>query len=242
MEVILLERIERLGQMGDTVTVKPGFARNYLLPQKKALRATVENKARFEAERVQLEADNLKSRQDAEAVAKKADGITVVLVRQAGDAGQLYGSVTARDIAHAITADGVSVNRSQVMLDKPIKALGLHDVRVDLHPEVSITATVNVARSTEEAELQAKTGSAVLSIDEQERADAAAVLTAAAAEEVFEEDAADVEEIIAETEEAVAELAEENSAGEDDGTGSGDEEATAPDEANEADNTEEPAT
>ncbi len=208
MEVILLERIENLGQMGDTVNVKPGFARNFLLPQKKALRATDDNKARFETERAQLEADNLKRKKDAEAVAAKADDLSVILVRQAGDAGQLYGSVTARDIGEAVTEAGFTVDRHQVVLDKPIKTLGLHPIRIDLHPEVSITVTVNVARSQEEAELQAKTGAAVLSIDEQEKIDEAAAIDAAAIEEVFEDDAADVEEILAETEEAVAEVSE----------------------------------
>jgi len=208
MEVILLERVENLGQMGETVKVKPGYARNFLLPQKKALRATEENKARFDSERAQLEADNLKRKQDAEAVASKAAGLAVILVRQAGDAGQLYGSVTARDVSGAVTDAGFTIDRSQVVLDTPIKALGLHNVRVDLHPEVSISVTINVARSQEEAELQAKTGAAVLSVDEQEKLDEAAAIDAAAIEEVFEEDAADVEEIIAETEEAVAEASD----------------------------------
>ena len=124
MEVILLERIERLGQMGDTVNVKPGFARNFLLPQKKALRATAENKARFEAERAQLEAENLKLKSEADAVAKKAEGLSVVLVRQAGDAGQLYGSVNGRDISDAVTEGGFTVARSQVVLDKPMARRG----------------------------------------------------------------------------------------------------------------------
>lgn len=207
MEVILLERIERLGQMGDTVSVKPGYARNFLLPQKKALRATAANKARFETERAQLEAENLKLKSEADAVASKADGVSVILVRQAGDAGQLYGSVNARDISDAVTEAGFTISRSQVVLDKPIKALGLYDVRIVLHAEVAVTVTVNVARSLEEAEIQAKTGGAVLSIDEQEKAEEAAAI-AAAAEEVFEEDVADIDEIVAETEEAVAEVTE----------------------------------
>ena len=135
MEVILLQRIESLGQMGDVVNVKPGFARNYLLPQKKALRATDDNRRQFEERRAQLEADNLDRRTDAESVADKMDDVTVFLQRQAGDAGQLYGSVSARDIAAAVTEAGYTVNRSQVQLDRPIKAIGLHTVRVDLHPE-----------------------------------------------------------------------------------------------------------
>src|SRR5690348_9027163 len=136
MDVILLERIERLGQMGEVVKVKPGFARNYLLPQKKALRATKENREHFEKQRAQLEAQNLTRRQDAEKVAEKLDGQTVIIIRQAGEFGQLYGSVTTRDIAAAITAAGFTVDRRQIMLDVPIKTLGMHKTRVALHPEV----------------------------------------------------------------------------------------------------------
>lgn len=213
MEVILLERIERLGQMGDTVNVKPGFARNFLLPQKKALRATAENKARFEAERAQLEAENLKLKSEADSVAGKIEGLSVVLVRQAGDAGQLYGSVNARDVADAVTEAGFTVGRNQVVLDKPIKALGLYAVRLNLHAEVNGSVTVNVARSQEEAEIQAETGGAVLSIDEQEKAEEAAAI-AAAAEEVFEEEAADIDEVVAETEAAVEAVAEVTEAAE----------------------------
>ncbi|MDW8443121.1 MAG: 50S ribosomal protein L9 [Acetobacteraceae bacterium] len=156
MDVILLQRVEKLGQMGDVVKVKPGYARNYLLPQKKAVRATKENLARFEAERAQLEAQNLKRREEAERVAERVAGLAVVLLRQAGESGQLYGSVTARDIADASTQAGLTITRQQVMLDRPIKALGLHQVRVVLHPEVVISVTVNVARSLEEAEKQAR--------------------------------------------------------------------------------------
>ncbi len=158
MEVILLQRIESLGQMGDVVKVKPGFARNYLLPQKKALRATKDNMARFEGQRAHLEANNLEKRSEAEQVSSKLDGITVVIVRQAGETGQLYGSVTARDIAEVVTEAGFTVSRSQVMMDRPIKMLGLHPVRVALHPEVVVTVTVNVAKSTEEAEVQLEAG------------------------------------------------------------------------------------
>lgn len=154
MDVILLERIEKLGQMGDVVRVKPGFARNYLLPQKKALRATKDNLESFESRRVHLEADNLSRREEAEAVAKKFEGLTVVLLRQAGESGQLYGSVTARDIAAAVTEKGFSIDRSQVLREQPIKELGLHTARVALHPEVSVTVTANVAQSEEEAEAQ----------------------------------------------------------------------------------------
>ena len=155
MDVILLERIERLGQMGDVVKVKPGFARNYLLPQKKALRATKENREYFEKQRAQLEAQNLTRRQDAEKVATKLDGISVIIIRQAGEFGQLYGSVTTRDIATAITGAGFTVDRRQIMLDVPIKTLGLHKTRVALHPEVTVAVTLNVAPSEEEAAMQA---------------------------------------------------------------------------------------
>ena len=161
MEVILLERIEKLGQMGDVVTVKPGYARNFLLPRKKAMRATESNRAVFEAQRAQLEAENLKRREEAEAVAEKLDGMSVVLIRQAGDSGQLYGSVTARDISDAVTEAGVTINRNQVAMDKVIKTLGLHAVKVRLHPEVSVEVTGNVARSEEEAVTQAETGKMV---------------------------------------------------------------------------------
>jgi large subunit ribosomal protein L9 len=158
MEVILLERIEKLGQIGEVVKVKPGYARNYLLPQKKALRATETNRARFEQQRHQIEANNLKRRQEAEAVSGKVDGMSVVLVRQAGENGQLFGSVSPRDIAEAVSAKGVTIERRQVVLDKPIKALGLFPVRVALHPEVIVTVTANVAKSEEEAEIQLKNG------------------------------------------------------------------------------------
>lgn len=155
MEVILLERVEKLGQMGQVVKVRPGFARNYLLPQKKALRATKENLAIFEKQRAQLEAANLTRRGDAEQVAQKLNGISVLVIRQAGESGQLYGSVTARDIAQAVTEAGFTVGKGQVTLDKAIKTLGLYPMRVRLHPEVAVQVTVNVAQSAEEAEMQA---------------------------------------------------------------------------------------
>ncbi len=166
MEVILLERIEKLGQMGDVVTVKPGFARNYLLPEKKAVTATSENKEHFESQRAQLEATNLELKSEAEKVGKKLDGQKVIMVRQAGDAGQLYGSVSARDIADGVTEAGFSVDRHQIKLENPIKAIGLHPVQVALHPEVSVSIVVNVARSDEEAEIQNRTGEAIVSGDE----------------------------------------------------------------------------
>lgn len=156
MEIILLERVPNLGQMGEVVRVKPGFARNYLLPQKKALRATKDNLAYFEKQRSHLEAVNLERRSEAEKVAGKLDGMMVTIIRQAGDTGQLYGSVTVRDIADAIAANGATVDRRQISLDRPIKTLGLHPVRLVLHPEVIVEITANVARSDDEAAAQAR--------------------------------------------------------------------------------------
>jgi large subunit ribosomal protein L9 len=156
MQVILLERIAKLGQMGDTVRVRDGFARNFLLPKGKALRATAANKERFESERVHLEARNLERRSEAEAVGEKLNGKSFTAIRQAGETGQLYGSVTTRDIADAIEADGFSVNRTQVDLNQPIKSIGLHTVKIVLHPEVVVSVTLNVARSADEAERQAR--------------------------------------------------------------------------------------
>jgi large subunit ribosomal protein L9 len=156
MQVILLERIGRLGQMGDVVTVKDGFARNFLLPQGKALRATEANRKRFERERAQLEARDLELKGEAQAVAAKLDGQSFIVIRQAGDTGQLYGSVSTRDIADAVTEGGFTVERRQVMLDRPIKTLGLHQLRVQLHAEVEPHITVNVARSADEAAKQAR--------------------------------------------------------------------------------------
>ena len=156
MDVILLERIEKLGQMGDVVSVKPGFARNYLLPQKKAMRATENNRNSFDGQRAQLETVNLEQRGEAESVATKLDGLAFVVVRQASDNDQLYGSVTVRNVAQAITDAGFTVESKQVQLARPIKTVGLHDVIVKLHPEVSVTVRANVARSDEEAEMQAQ--------------------------------------------------------------------------------------
>lgn len=152
MDIILLERIENLGQMGEVVKVRPGFARNYLLPQKKALRATKSNLEYFEKQRVQLEALNLKRREEAEMVAGKMKGLTIVMVRQAGEAGHLYGSVSGRDVADAIKEQGFTVARQQVQQDQPIKTLGTFPVKVGLHPEVVVTVTVIVARSQDEAQ------------------------------------------------------------------------------------------
>lgn len=156
MKVILLERIEKLGQMGDVVSVKAGFARNFLLPKGKALRASKENQVQFEGQRAQLEARNLEAKGEAESVAERLDGQSFIVIRQAGEAGQLYGSVSSRDLAEVISEGGFSLSRNQVTLERPIKLLGLHDIRVNLHPEVSSTVTVNVARSEEEAERQAR--------------------------------------------------------------------------------------
>ncbi len=194
MQVILLERVEKLGQMGDLVNVKPGYARNYLLPQKKAMRASDENVKFFEAQKAQLEAANLKAKDEAEAVAAKLEGLRVAIIRQAGDMGQLYGSVSTRDIADAITTAGFTVARQQVNLDRALKTIGLHDVSVKLHPEVSVTVIANIARTAEEAEIQAETGAALVATEEDEAP------VEAAAEEVTEETA---EEAV--TEEAPAE-------------------------------------
>ena len=182
MQVILLERIGRLGQMGDIVTVKDGYARNYLLPQGKALRATDANKERFESERTQLEARNLELKTEAEGVAGKLDNQSFVAIRQAGDTGQLYGSVSTRDIADLITEAGFSVARHQVQLDKPIKILGVHPLRVTLHPEVIVTVNVNVARSKDEAERQARGEDVTVDAEELEEEETIA------AEEVFEDE------------------------------------------------------
>ena len=165
MEVILLERVEKLGQMGDLVSVKPGFARNFLLPKKKAVTATNENKIQFETKRVQLEAQNLEQKTEAEKVGNKLKGQIIVMVRQAGDAGQLYGSVSARDISDGISLAGFGVNRNQIKLEGPIKAIGMHPISVTLHPEITVSVTINVARSIEEAKIQESTGTLAI-IDE----------------------------------------------------------------------------
>jgi large subunit ribosomal protein L9 len=187
MQVILLERVEKLGQMGDEVKVKDGFGRNYLLPQKKALRATKANREFFQGQKAQLEARNLENKKEAEKISKKLDGKTFMLLRQAGDRGQLYGSVSPRDIADAISAGGVTVSRTQVPLDKAIKHIGLVPVAVVLHPEVRVTITLNVARTEDEAERQAK-GEDVLA--ERGAEEEAAAEAAKNAEALFEEGAA----------------------------------------------------
>jgi large subunit ribosomal protein L9 len=156
IDLILMQRVEKLGQMGERVSVKPGYARNFLLPQGRAIRATKANLERFEKERAQLEAQNLKRREEAERVAERMEGLSVILIRTASESGNLYGSVSARDIAEACTAAGLGVSRQQVLLEQPIKTTGLSTVRVELHPEVTLPVTVNVARSQEEAEKQAR--------------------------------------------------------------------------------------
>jgi large subunit ribosomal protein L9 len=185
MQVILLERVEKLGQMGDVVKVRDGFARNYLLPKKKALRATAANRSYFETQRAQLEARNLERKSEAKTVAEKLEGKVFMLLRQAGDRGQLYGSVSPRDIADIVTAGGFNISRTQVPLDKAIKTIGLFPVSVVLHPEVRVHVTVNVARTEDEAERQAR-GEDVLAeqVPEEDAAEAA---------EVFEEGAGPAE-------------------------------------------------
>jgi large subunit ribosomal protein L9 len=197
MQVILLERVEKLGQMGDEVKVKDGFGRNYLLPQKKALRATKANREFFQTQKSQLEAQNLKQKGEAEKVGKKLEGKTFALLRQAGDRGQLYGSVSPRDIADVISAGGFTISRTQVPLDKAIKTIGLFPIAVVLHPEVRVTVTINVARTEEEAERQAKGEDVLIDRTAQEEASAEAKV---AAEELFEEGAGPKEEDGEETE------------------------------------------
>ena len=192
MNIILLERIERLGQIGDVVSVRPGYARNYLLPQRKAMRATKENLAVFESQRAQIEASNLERRKEAEAVAKKLEGFGIIVIRQAGESGQLYGSVNARDVAEGVVEGGFTIERHQVSLVSVIKALGIHEVKLQLHPEVAVSITVNVARSEEEAQKQSEAGRAVTERDLEEaelaaEAEVAAVIAAVEEEEAEEE-------------------------------------------------------
>ncbi|MGZ3272619.1 MAG: 50S ribosomal protein L9 [Caulobacteraceae bacterium] len=170
MKVILLERVERLGALGETVSVKDGFARNFLLPRHKALRATAANLKVFEGQRAEIEARNAKAKEAAEQSGAKLDGSSYILIRQAGESGHLYGSVAARDVAEAIQAEGGKVDRAQVILDKPIKTLGVHEVKVRLHPEVTLTVTVNIARSQDEAERQARGENVITSQFDEDRA------------------------------------------------------------------------
>lgn len=206
MEIILLERIRKLGQMGDVVTVKDGFARNFLLPKGKALRANEKNKQRFDQERANLEARNLEQKSEATSVGDKVAGKSFISIRQAGDTGQLYGSVTSRDIADLITEGGVKLDRNQVLLNRPIKVLGVHEVLISLHPEVEVTVSVNVARSDEEAERQARGEDVTVEVEE------TADEGIPAAEEIFEETVLEQRELEATAEETsdVAEVAPED--------------------------------
>ena len=181
MKVILLERVERLGALGEVVSVKDGFARNYLLPRSKALRANEANLKVFESQRKDIEARNTEAREGAERASKKIDGGSYVIIRQAGESGQLYGSVSGRDVADVIQAEGGQVDRSQVVLDKPIKTIGVHPVKVRLHAEVTVTVNVNVARSNDEATRQARGENVLLSQFDEDRA-----MAQQAAEELFE--------------------------------------------------------
>ena len=205
MEIILLERVENLGQMGDVVKVKDGYARNFLLPRKKALRANDANKQKFENQRADLEARNLERKKEADAVADNLNGRAFVVIRQASETGLLYGSVSTRDIAETASGEGVSIERSQVRLDKPIKLLGIASVRVRLHPEVVATIDINVARSEEEAERQAR-GENVLAEVEDDETDAEEIAQSA---EFFDESAAPAADEVGETE---ADSVEEKSA------------------------------
>jgi large subunit ribosomal protein L9 len=197
MQVILLERVEKLGQMGDEVRVKDGFARNFLLPKKKALRATKANREYFLTQKAQLEAHNLERKKDAEAIAKKLDGKSFVLLRQAGDRGQLYGSVSPRDIADVVEKGGFTINRTQVTISTAIKAIGLFTIPVVLHPEVKVNITINIARSDDEAERQARGENVLAERTEQEEAKVAA-------EELFEEGAGPADDEASEEEPAEA--------------------------------------
>jgi large subunit ribosomal protein L9 len=209
MEVILLERVEKLGGIGDVVNVKNGFARNYLLPNKKALRANEANRKVFEANRAKIESDNADRRSDAEKASKGVDGKTVKLIRQASNTGQLYGSVSARDIVEALEAEGAKVAKNQVVLDRPIKNIGVHDVKVALHPEVSVNVKVNVARSPEEADLQAQGVDVLAQMFEDDAAPVAEELAPEAETEAKAETEVEVEvEVVAEEVSAASEPAE----------------------------------
>lgn len=207
MEIILLERVENLGQMGDLVTVKPGYARNFLLPKGKAIRATKENREKFDSDRAQLEADNLAKKSEAEKVAEKMEGLSVTLIRAASEMGQLYGSASSRDIAVAATDAGFTISKSQVDMNTAVKTLGIFPVRVILHPEVAVEIKVNIARSEDEAAEQLRLGRAILSdTAEREREEAAAA--AAAAEARMAEMEAEEEETTNSEAPAEAEAAE----------------------------------
>ena len=205
MQVILLERVESLGQMGDVVNVKPGYARNFLLPRQKALRATNENKAFFDTQKKVLEAENLKKKGEAEKVAKKVDGLKIAIIRQASEAGQLYGSVTARDIADGVVEKGFKIDRTQVNMDRNYKLLGLYPVKIWLHPEVSVTITINIARSAEEAKIQEEKGEALIVKNDREHE---ASLAEEAIKKVEAEEKARLAALYAAEEKPAAETAE----------------------------------
>jgi large subunit ribosomal protein L9 len=212
MDVILLERVAKLGQMGDVVSVKQGFARNFLLPQGKALRATEGNKAHFETQKAQLETQNLETKKEADAIASKLDGQQFIVIRSASDAGALYGSVTTRDAAEAATEAGFTVDKKQVALDTPIKELGVHDMIVNLHPEVQCTIQVNVARSPEEAELQAS-GKSIQDLAAEAEAEAEFEIS-----ELFDDMGAAAAEDFADDEDAAPVAASEEAASDEDET------------------------
>ena len=212
MDIILLERVENLGGIGDVVTVKNGYARNYLLPNKKALRANEANKKVFEANRKQIEADNEAKRKDAESASGKVDGKQIVLIRASSASGQLYGSVTVRDIVEALNADGANVEKSMVILEKPIKTLGVFDVRIRLHPEVSVTVEVNVARSDDEADLQKDGIDVIAQMFEEEQAELAAAALAPESEDDGSEEEAKADDAEASEEDGDQPAAEEETA------------------------------
>ncbi|MBT3400880.1 MAG: 50S ribosomal protein L9, partial [Rhodospirillaceae bacterium] len=235
-DVILLERIEKLGQMGDVVTVKSGYARNFLLPQKKALRATDGNRVQFESQRTQLEAENLKRREEASTVASKIEELDVTLIRQAGDNGQLYGSVSARDIADIVTETGVTIGRGQVLLDRAIKELGLHPIRISLHPEVSVELSVNIARTEDEAATQREHGRSITQIAEDAEEAEFAVALADEALAVADDKTAEAEAIEGMVEDDVAErVAGEAGEAAETEESSGDEDAAESDAESDAD-------
>ena len=202
MQVILLERVESLGQMGDVVNVKPGYARNFLLPRQKALRATKENVIFFDTQKKVLEAENLKKKGEAEKVSKKIDGLKIAIIRQASEAGQLYGSVTARDIADGVVEKGFKIDRTQVTMDRNYKLLGLYPVKIHLHPEVSVEITINIARSAEEAKIQEEKGEALIVKNDREHE------ASLAAEAIKKVEAAEKAQLAALAAEAPAETAE----------------------------------
>lgn len=246
MEIILLERVEKLGQMGDVVTVRPGYARNYLLPQRKALRATKNNIEHFESRRADLEARNLERRGEAEDAGGKLEGLSLTIIRQAGESGQLYGSVSNRDIAGELAGQGITIDRRQVELDQPVKLLGLHTANIRLHPEVAIPVTLNVARSAEEAEMQERLGAAVTPEALEAAAQAAEKLAQEAdeaelTEEVAEEFFENPDEAVAEAQAVAAEETESEAANDDEDGADADAPAPGADEADSAEDGDEKA-